>query len=91
LLSEFNTERVFDNEHPKSAAMLNELFGSYDQRSRSVPMTRISESSSDSNDWLQAADFCAGFALEIMMNASDDRKRELRRHFRKVIYNGATR
>jgi hypothetical protein len=54
-------------------------------------MTRVSESRSDTNDWLQAADFCAGFASEIMMNATDDRARELRRHFRKVIFNGATR
>jgi hypothetical protein len=84
-------ERVFDNEHPKSAAMLNEIFRSYDLSSSTVPVTRVSESSSDSNHWLQAADFCAGFASEIMMNAPDDRERSLRRHFRKVIFNGATR
>jgi hypothetical protein len=84
-------DRVFDEEHPKSAAMLNEIFGSYDAKSKHTPVTRVSESRSDSNDWLQAADFCAGFASEIMMNAANDRERELRRHFRKVIFNGATR
>jgi hypothetical protein len=84
-------DRVFDEEHPKSAAMLNEIFRSYDARSKNAPMTRVSESRSDTNDWLQAADFCAGFASEIMMNATDDRERELRRHVRKVIFNGATR
>jgi hypothetical protein len=84
-------DRVFDEEHPKSAAMLNEIFGSYDTRSNNTPKTRVTESRSDSNDWLQAAGFCAGFASEIMMNAIEDRERELRRHFRKVIFNGATR
>ena len=84
-------ERVFDQEHSKSAAMLNEMFGSYDKRSKGTPIARITESGSDSNDWLQAADFSAGFASEIMMNATDDREREIRRHFRKVIFNGATR
>jgi len=84
-------DRVFDEEHPKSAAMLNEIFGSYDTRSKNAPVTRVSESRSDANDWLQAADFTAGFASEIMMNASDNKERELRRHFRKVIFNGATR
>ncbi len=92
LVSELEgVERIFDNEHPKSAAMLNEIFGSYDSRSRSLTGRRVSEAASDSNDWLQAADFCAGFASELMMNASDDRERDLRRHFRKVIFNGATR
>lgn len=84
-------DRVFDEEHPKSAAMLNEIFGSYDAKSNSTPVTRVSEERSDANDWLQAADFCAGFASEIMMNSSDNRERELRRHFRRVIFNGATR
>ena len=84
-------DRVFDEEHPKSAAMLNEIFGSHDARSSNTPLTRVSESRSDSNDWLQAADFCAGFASEKMMNAGNDRERELRRHFRRVIFNGATR
>lgn len=84
-------DRVFDTEHPKSARVLNEIFASYDARSNRVPITRISESSSESNDALQAADFCAGFALELMMNAINDRERELRRHFRRVIFNGATR
>src|SRR6266567_3912847 len=83
-------DRVFDEEHPKSAAMLNKIFGSYDAKSHSTPVTRVSESRSDANDWLQAADFCAGFASELMMNASDNRERELRRHFRRVIFNGAT-
>lgn len=92
LVSEFGKiERVFDNEHPKSAAMLNEMILSCDVLARNFPTPRISESTSDSNDSLQAADFCAGFASEILMNASDDRERELRRHFRKVIFNGATR
>lgn len=92
LMSEFNQiERVFDNEHPKSAAMLNEMFLSYDTLASSSPPPRISESTSHLHDTLQAADFCAGFASEIMMNASDDRERDLRRHFRKVIFNGATR
>lgn len=92
LLFEVNKiERVFDEEHPKSAAMLNEIFGSYDVTANKLPLTRVSESKSDSNDWLQAADFCAGFASEIMMNASDNKVRELRRHFRRVIFNGATR
>jgi hypothetical protein len=76
-----NIDRVFDEEHPKSAAMLNEIFGSYDERSRNTPVTGISESRSDLNDWLQAADFCAGFASEIMMNAGNDRERDFRRHF----------
>lgn len=71
--------------------MLNEMLGSYDRRASGSAMAWISETASDANDWLQAADFCAGFASEIMMNATDDRERELRRHFRKVIYNGATR
>jgi hypothetical protein len=84
-------ERIFDNEHPSSAAMLNEIFGSYDQRSSNIHPTLVSESRSDSNDGLQAANFCAGFASEIMMNAGDDRERDLRRHFRRVIFNGATR
>lgn len=92
LLLEFGKiDRVFDEEHPKSAAMLNEMLHSYDTSSSDVPRARVSESRSDANDWLQAADFCAGFASEIMMNAKDDRERELRRHFRKVIFNGATR
>jgi hypothetical protein len=84
-------DRVFDEEHPKSAAMLNEMLGSYDERLSNTAATRVSELASDSNDWLQAADFCAGFASEIMMNATDNREHELRRHFRKVIVNGATR
>ena len=92
LLSQFHDiERVFDNEHPKSAAMLNEMFRGYDQRSHNATVTRVSETSSDSNDWLQAADFCAGFASEIMMNEVNDRERALRRHFRKVIFNGVAR
>ena len=84
-------DRTFDTEHPKSAAVLNEIFGSYDERSNNTHIPRISESRSDSNDWLQAADFCAGIASEMMMNAANDRERELRRHFRRVIFNGATR
>lgn len=85
-------ERVFDREHPKSAAMLNDMFVSYDARSNNLqPTWVVSESSSESHDALQAADFCAGFASELMMNATDDREKELRRHFRRVIYNGAVR
>ncbi len=84
-------ERVFDKEHPKSAAMLNEILNSRDVSMTHSPIRRVSESTSDSIDALQAADFCAGFASEIMMNSSDDRERALRRHFRKVIFNGATR
>ncbi len=86
-----STERVFDNEHPKSAAMLNELFDSCETRPSNAQAHHVSESNSESNDWLQAADFCAGFASERMMNATDDRERELRQHFRKVIFNGAAR
>jgi hypothetical protein len=40
---------------------------------------------------IQAADFAAGFASEIMMNGKDNPERELRQHFRRVIFNGATR
>lgn len=85
-------DRVFDKEHPKSAAMLNEMMLSYDDLSNNTGVRpHISESDSESNVALQAADFCAGFASELMMNAAADRERELRRHFRRVIFNGATR
>ncbi len=91
-MSQFaDVDRVFDNEHPKSAAMLNEMLNAYAVRSSNNLTTRISESCSESNDALQAADFTAGFASEIMMNAAEDRERDLRRHFRKVIFNGAMR
>ena len=44
LMSEFQTtERVFDSEHPKSAAILNEIIGSYDARSSGSTLNRISE------------------------------------------------
>jgi len=92
LLSQFGSiDRVFDTEHPRSAAMLNEMLLSCDQLASKKPAPHISESSSESNIALQAADFCAGFASEVMMNAVDDRERELRRRFRRVIFNGATR
>jgi len=84
-------DRVFDKEHPRSAAVLNEIFLNYDTPSSNLRWNQISESSSEGNDALQAADFCAGYASELMMNAIDDREKELRRHFRRVIYNGATR
>jgi hypothetical protein len=88
------TQRVFDVEHPKSAEMLNEMLSSqdnYDERSANLSVTRISESASQTNDALQAADFCAGYASELMMNETQDRERALRRHFRRVIFNGAAR
>jgi hypothetical protein len=89
-----STDRVFDVEHPKSADVLNEMlaaYETYDERSGSPAVTRISESSSETNDGLQAADFCAGYASELMMNETQDRERALRRHFRRVIFNGAAR
>jgi hypothetical protein len=88
------THRVFDVEHPKSAEILNEMLSSrdnYDERSANFSVTRISESASETNDALQAADFCAGYASELMMNETQDRERALRRHFRRVIFNGAAR
>ena len=86
-------DRVFDKEHPKSAAMLDEMLTSleFDRVNSGARQHRISESSSDSHEALQAADFCAGLASEIMMNASDDRERALRSRFRRVIFNGSTR
>lgn len=84
-------DRVFDTEHPKSAFALNELFANYDERTHQEPTVRISEVGSETHDALQAADFTAGFASEIMMNAINDREKELRRHFRRVIFNGATK
>ncbi len=84
-------ERVFDKEHPKSAKVLNEIFSAYDDAVRVPTKAYVVESSSQSQDELQAADFAAGFASEIMMNAKDNPERELRQHFRRVIYNGATR
>jgi hypothetical protein len=84
-------DRVFDKEHPRSAAMLNELFSCYDTAVRATPHDRVSEAESASSDELQAADFSAGYASEIMMNATDSPERELRRHFRRVIFNGAVR
>jgi len=92
LLLQFGSiNRVFDTEHPRSAALLNEMLLSCDQLASNSAAPRILECSSESNIALQAADFCAGFASELMMNAVDDRERELRRHFRRVIFNGATR
>lgn len=82
-------ERVFDNEHPKSAALLNEMMVAANPSIGTGP--RVSESDSSSIDALQAADFTAGYACEIMMNELNDREKALRRHFRKVIYNGASR
>jgi hypothetical protein len=82
-------ERIFDNEHPKSAALLNEMMVAASPSN--CTSTKVSESDSSSIDALQAADFAAGFACEIMMNELNDRERALRRHFRKVIYNGACR
>lgn len=82
-------ERVFDNEHQKSAALLNEMMAVANPDGGAG--TRVSESDSASVDALQAADFTAGFACEIMMNEINDREKALRRHFRKVIYNGASR
>ena len=52
-------DRVFDSEHPKSVAVLNELFCSSDILLSRSRCERISESSSCTHDALQAADFCA--------------------------------
>jgi hypothetical protein len=84
-------ERVFDKEHPKSAKVLNEIFSAYDKSVRVPTKAHVIESSSHSQDELQAADFTAGFASEIMMNAKDNPERDLRQHFRRVIFNGAAK
>lgn len=93
-----NVHRVFDEEHKASAHVLNELLSGqdlYDVMSDNtgthLPSAVVTESPSHSSDFLQAADFCAGFASEIMMNELNDRERALRRHFRRVVFNGRNR
>jgi hypothetical protein len=84
-----HVDRVFDKEHPKSAALLNEMMSVANPIVGTGP--RVSESNSESIDALQAADFTAGFACEVMMNEMNDKEKALRRNFRKVIFDGSCR
>lgn len=93
-----SVERVFDEEHKASADVLNELLTGADMYDVLSDNTAsylrtplVTEASSHSSDFLQGADFCAGFASEIMMNAANDRERAVRQHFRRVIYNGSSK
>jgi hypothetical protein len=88
---------VFDIEHAKSVPLLNELVGQIAEVS-GVPRwlathlassSRISEASSTSSDHIQAADFAAGWAGDLLVATNND-LRALARQVRWVTLNGVS-
>ena len=73
--------RVFDVEHPKSLPILNEFAerlahaaGSPRQLAGSNSARRISETTSDDVDHIQAADIAAGWAVDLLTLTNGDYK-----------------
>lgn len=88
-----STERVFDSEHPKTAAVLNEVVTVISTKlSEAWPLTPlvartplIKEVDSRGIDHLQAADMAAGWAREMLETGS---LRALADKFEHVWVNG---